>query len=580
MPENDEGWEYQFIPKVTDGLNVSVRAEDIENTEVLISSNIRYEKNQALVDYGYKKFGQVTRGNSKATFQFFKTDGTSVLTMITNDTFYIWRVSKATWVQISDGTSTTLSAGEPTSETAIAVVSDTGFSDGDFIGIELDDGTQHQTTVNGAPAANVITITTGLASAAAAGKVLLKAKDLTGSDDVPVSIDVMSSQDWMIFTNGIDTPQKFDGATVEDVPNLPGSTFTAFAVATFREHLIFLRTVEDGTAHPQRERHSDTGDPSEWVTGNAGFTDLTETEDFIVTAVKLGPFLIIYKERSIVRVEFVGLSTELFQFPQVITGEGALSIDSVVDLGDEHIMFGNANIYSYKGGYNLEPIGDNIFHKVFSTKGNLNPSESNTVIGFYVEELDEIWYIYASGTDTVPKTMLRYLIQDRAFSERAFTTGITGYGLYVLEAVLDWADLIGDWDAQTWEWGSKTTLANAPTTQLCLGTQVVEYDYIETTDDGVAINFIIETGDFYLPQYFVTVDYVEMALKGTCEVQFSIDEGQTYVSLGTLGPGTNFERFRVFKQFVARKVRFRFIGTGPDFGMEWYGFNFRIESEW
>lgn len=580
LPENDEGWEYKFIPNFTGGINVAVRPEDIESTQVITAKNVRFEKNRTLVDYGYKLFGGVLRGNIKATFQFFKTDGTSFLTAITNDTFYIWRTTKSAWVYVSDGVDTTLTANEPTAETSMAVTSIAGFSNGDFIGIELDDGTQHQTTINGAPAGTTIILADGLPSAAASGKILLKAVDLNGSDAIPISIDVFAPSDLMVFVNGIDTPKQYDGVTVEDVVGLPGTTFTAFAVAVFKDHLIFLRTVEDGTAHPQRERHSDTGDPGNWTTGNAGFTDLVESEDFIITANKLGPYLIIYKERSIIRVEFVGLSTELFAFTTAISGEGAQSVDSVVDLGDEHLVFGNSNIYSYKGGFNLDPVGDNIFHKIFSTKGELNPSNSGKVIGIYIEELDEVWYIYPSGLDTDPKNMIRYLVGEQSFAERVWPTAITGYGLFVLEEDKDWASLVGDWDAQNYDWGAKTTLSNAPTTHICLGTQIVEYDYLETTDDGAAIEYLLETGDFYISQWLIKVDYVELALNGTCEVFYSIDEGVSYVSLGEIGPGVNFQKFRIFRQFVGRKVRFRFTGTSVNFGLEWFGFSYAIESEW
>ncbi|MGV7235390.1 MAG: hypothetical protein ACQ9ET_03950 [Nitrosomonadaceae bacterium] len=44
----------------------------------------------------------------------------------------------------------------------LTVDSDTGISNGDYIGIELDDGTLQWTTVNGAPAADVITLTAAL----------------------------------------------------------------------------------------------------------------------------------------------------------------------------------------------------------------------------------------------------------------------------------------------------------------------------------------------------------------------------------------------------------------------------------
>jgi len=63
---------------------------------------------------------------------------------------------------------TALSADEAASSTSIDVGSITGISDGDSLGVVLDDGSIHWDTVSGAPASGTVTITTGLASAASA----------------------------------------------------------------------------------------------------------------------------------------------------------------------------------------------------------------------------------------------------------------------------------------------------------------------------------------------------------------------------------------------------------------------------
>ena len=61
----------------------------------------------------------------------------------------------ATASMVSNAIATAGTAGDGT----ITVDSDDGISNGDYIGIELDDGTMQWTTVNGAPAADVITLT-------------------------------------------------------------------------------------------------------------------------------------------------------------------------------------------------------------------------------------------------------------------------------------------------------------------------------------------------------------------------------------------------------------------------------------
>jgi hypothetical protein len=67
---------------------------------------------------------------------------------------------------------TTTTVDAAASATSITLTSVTGVVNGYTIGIELDDGTIHWTTVNGVPVGLVVTITTGLASAAASGAIV------------------------------------------------------------------------------------------------------------------------------------------------------------------------------------------------------------------------------------------------------------------------------------------------------------------------------------------------------------------------------------------------------------------------
>jgi hypothetical protein len=66
---------------------------------------------------------------------------------------------------------TTLSTAEALGSVSLSLTSTTGMSASDSIGIVLDDGTIHWTTISGAPGAST-TIATGLASAASSGSVV------------------------------------------------------------------------------------------------------------------------------------------------------------------------------------------------------------------------------------------------------------------------------------------------------------------------------------------------------------------------------------------------------------------------
>lgn len=66
-------------------------------------------------------------------------------------------------------TRTTLSADSAANDTTIDVTSASGISSTYYIGVELDDGDMHWTTVDGAPSGTTVTLTAGVASAASSG---------------------------------------------------------------------------------------------------------------------------------------------------------------------------------------------------------------------------------------------------------------------------------------------------------------------------------------------------------------------------------------------------------------------------
>lgn len=72
-------------------------------------------------------------------------------------------------VSKDDLTTTTLSAAASSGASTVAVTSATGISDGDNIGIVMDDNTIHWTTVNGAPVSTTVTLTTVTDDDAASG---------------------------------------------------------------------------------------------------------------------------------------------------------------------------------------------------------------------------------------------------------------------------------------------------------------------------------------------------------------------------------------------------------------------------
>ena len=576
-------WAVEHVSDLTKGMNVTDAPELLQKSEMINLENIFIRNSRLNVDTGYKKFQETVHGTPRACFQFFKTTGASELVLITNDSFYTRDNDQ--WFYVSDGTSTTTSVNAIAGATSVTVASITGFSNGDGIGIALDDGSQHQTTINAPPAAGVISFADALPSDCTQPKPVVKAVELSGTDDDQISLVVMAAYNYLVFTNANDNVKYYDGTAVQDVPNLPSTgNCKCKAVGLFNNHLILFHTIEGGTAIPQRIRWSAAGDPTDWTSVNdAGYVDLFDSEDFIITGVPIGPYVAIYRERSIYRMEYLGSADKLFNFDEVVSGEGARSVDSVVDVGTEHIFVGNSNVYRYRGGFDLDPMSDKLYDSIFGEAGEINSNYSSRIICIYIEELDEVWFFYPTATSTYPKKIAKIKMYNEAWTIRVLTREITGYGFFSTSTSLKWNELVGSWAEQSWKWGGAKTLAGSPTTLLCSntsGNQVYEYDYVSNTDDGDTISWTIETKEFYNPDTDFRTDALIVRAKGNqFNIYYSTDGGKNWNLWKAATISTDLKTHRFYKQVVANRIRFRFTGTGPGFSMVWYAIRWRPESE-
>jgi hypothetical protein len=107
---------------------------------------------------------------------------------------------------LSDSFKTQLASAAASAASTITVDDDDDITNGDYIGIELDGGTIEWTTVNGTPAANVVTLTAALTGAAAVDNwvftyttkiarptMILEAR-VRDTDDVDTVLDIVTSR--------------------------------------------------------------------------------------------------------------------------------------------------------------------------------------------------------------------------------------------------------------------------------------------------------------------------------------------------------------------------------------------------
>lgn len=193
----------------------------------------------SLIKYAYYNIGKIGEGETPSATQV--TDAAIILNMIVKfwhtkglplwalKTGYLLPIAAtnsmlATSHVVTTYTQTTLDADEASGQTALTVASITGISASDVLGVELDDGTIHWTTVNGAPSGTTVTATAPLPSAAADGNIVY-AYTTSNRISRPLRVihaytrDVTSTTDTEIEIVGYQDIAQLSAKTSEGRPN-------------------------------------------------------------------------------------------------------------------------------------------------------------------------------------------------------------------------------------------------------------------------------------------------------------------------------------------------------------------------
>lgn len=585
-PRQQQQQQIEPIRKVMNDLSGGVdfgkpgsKLNDNQFTDAL---NIEFFRGIARVDTGYSAYRQPVDGIPQAVFQFVQANGGLQTLLITTTTLYL--DNGVEWQYVSDGVVNTVLQGQVNAGgNVFQVASATGIVVGNKLGVTLSDGSQLRSTVT-AVAGTGVTLKDAVpvGKLAAGGAAVVRPPVLNGNtiyQPVEVPWPPLNS---LIFTNGVDPIQIWNGALCQ--PLAGWENITARVLVAFHGFLIAGDTTEGGARFPQRLRWSDELNPETTTTGLAGTVDLIDTEDFILAALPLGPWLIIYRQESVMRRSFIGDPLQLFFDEYMLQGLGAWSQNAIADTGSTHVFSGPAGIFRYSGGYDVEDVGDAVFDQLFGPQGIANESALELATLFYVEETDEVWMLLATGANTTNlDTVFRLDQGSNAWWVRKFANPIIGFGFIESLAGRSWQQATLPWAQDTTTWISHSKTAAAPLIIITdpIAQQTFLYDYISPTDAGVDIPWSLTTKDFEAQERKIRFDGVYAKGQGNdVLIEISFDRGFSWRTLGTVSFGTNFSQQQVNAQFVADAFRLRFSGTDPGFQLDWYRVDFYPESDW
>ncbi len=592
MPELDltgEDWENKFVPDVLGGLVLNQNSESMRSNQFLTLKGMLYENGDMIKDTGYKTFADIPEGAPGLFRKAFKhTTASGVVSnfAISNLSFYVLSGSNWHGVQLSGGGSTTTDANVSATDTVIPVAATTNFAANDTIALRLDDGSDHISTIASVSAGVSITIDDALGGTgvvATSGNACIEVLTLAGTTDKNVFALTIPWNDALAFTNGIDLPQYYDPATsaVQVIPNLPSSGNTICeSLVLFDTSLLLVRTTEGGSNKNQRLRWSDKADFTEWVTGDAGFVDLLDSEDLVHQALVIGPYLAIYRAKSIYRGTAVNTATKRFQWDRVVSRAGIMSPAGVVDIGDKHFVVGNKQTYLYRGGFDVTPVGQEVKGLLYGPNAELDIANLGKTCCVYIEEKNDVFILYQTTAGTEPDKTLRYSLDLNAWSTREFDDQIIGFGSATQSQSLTWNDLVGAWEDLTFTWTSTSISGDLNTILLCSDDgQVYEYDFLTADDNTVAQSWTIETPDFSHHNGSIRTDYLELKCAGgSATIEISIDEGNSWVTIETVSPGATPIKVRIYKQVSSRTVRYRITGSST-FRLSWMNLRVTLETE-
>ena len=427
-----------------------------------------------------------------------------------------WNYAGIAQVFVDDGTTQT----NITRLTTTAIVSITrvgttatltstahGLSNGNTVTVYGATPSQYNGTfVIGGVAANTFTytMTSDPGSSATSVGVLLKpgaaVNNFTGAIDNKWTGGVINGV--MILNNGVDMPQYWGGDTSLKLRDIPGwsSAWTATAMRPFKNFVVALGITKSGTSYPHMVKWSTTLNPGAITAGgdwdetnpaiDAGEQDLAETSDLLVDCLPLGDVNIIYKERSMYAMTYVG-APYIFRFQRLPGESGMLARGCAVNTPLGHVVLTAGDVV-VNNGSGVQSIANGavrsyIFNNIDSTNYKRAFITANP-------QKNEVWICFPFGSsETCNKAMVWNWI-DKTWGTRTLTNVTHGaFGqINIGTSLTTWAGDSDSWETDATSWNENEYSPAEARLLMCHSTPLISLTDTGTTDFSSLITSTLE----------------------------------------------------------------------------------------
>ena len=304
-----------------------------------------------------------------------------------------------------------------------------------------------------------------------------------------------------VLSNGKDLPMFWNGNTATNLATLTGwdATWKAVAVRPFKNFIVALGMTKGASIYPNMVKWSDSADPgaipTSWDSTNpaldAGEQDLAETPDILVDCLPLGDVNIIYKERSMYAMSYIG-APYIFRFQRLPGDVGMLARGCAVATPLGHVVMtaGDVIIHSGQGATSIctAIVRDYIFKNIDSTYYKRSFVTANP-------QRNEVWVCFPYGSSATCNRAAVWNWVDKTWGIRELTN--VTYGAFgqvsVTSSITAWSGAGSlTWAAAATAWSENEYSPAEARLLLSHSTPMISLADTGTTDFGSIITATLE----------------------------------------------------------------------------------------
>jgi hypothetical protein len=342
----------------------------------------------------------------------------------------------------------------------------------------------------------------------------------------------------MVLNNGVDKPMFWGGDTATNLATLTGwgATHKCATLRPFKNFLVALDITKGSTRYPHMVKWSDIAVPgaipTSWDETNpaldAGENDLAETSDLLVDCLPLGDVNIIYKERSMYAMQYVG-APYIFRFQRLPGDVGMLAKGCAVATPVGHVVLSAGDVVVHSGQGTTSIANSVMRNYIFS---NINASYYKRAFVTANPQRSEVWICFPFGNDEVCTRACVWNWLTKSWSIRVLDSVTYGdCGQINIADTSTWADT-GTWSTDDSSWNENEYSPAEARLMLSHSTPRISLADTGTSDFGSVITALLERTGMHLdsPNAVKTVRAIYPRIDGVSGAEVSIQVGASMVA--------------------------------------------------